>query len=223
VGGFSPHSTCDWPDQLVATVFAQGCPWGCPYCHNPHLLSARGADEVAWDDVLAFLRTRVGLLDGVVFSGGEPTFQEALSAAIDDVRELGFRVGLHTAGHFPDRLASVLPRVDWVGFDVKAPWREYSRVTGIAGSGDVARRSLAHVIDGGVDFEARTTVHPALLSTADLSALAGELRVAGVRRWAIQGFRSEGCRSALPDATVRSADLPVGLAEGFEHLELRTS
>ncbi len=80
VGGLSPHSSCDWPGQLVATVFAQGCPWACAYCHNPHLLPARGSDEIAWEEVLAFLRTRRGLLDGVVFTGGEPTLQEALPA-----------------------------------------------------------------------------------------------------------------------------------------------
>ena len=47
-----------------------------------------------------------------------------------DVRELGFQVGLHTGGQFPERLARVLPQVDWVGFDVKAPWDAYERVTG---------------------------------------------------------------------------------------------
>ena len=129
VGGLSPHSSCDWPGQLVATVFAQGCPWACAYCHNPHLLPARGSDEIAWEEVLTFLRTRRGLLDGVVFTGGEPTLQDALPAAIADVRELGFQVGLHTGGQFPTRLARVLPQVDWVGFDVKAPWDDYDRIT----------------------------------------------------------------------------------------------
>ena len=184
VGGLSPHSSCDWPGQLVATVFAQGCPWACAYCHNPHLLPARGSEEIAWADVLAFLQTRQRLLDGVVFTGGEPTMQEALLGAVADVRALGFQVGLHTGGQFPDRLARVLPHVDWVGFDVKAPWGEYERVTGIPGSGAVARESLAILVASGVPFEARTTVHPALLSADDLSLArraAGECRRAQLR------------------------------------------
>lgn len=223
VGGLSPHSTCDWPGQLVATVFAQGCPWACAYCHNPHLLPARGADEVAWEDVLAFLGTRVGLLDGVVFSGGEPTRQEALASAIDDVRGLGFRVGLHTAGQFPDRLAGVLPRVDWVGFDVKAPWELYEGITGVAGSGDVARASLSCLVASGVEFEARTTVHPDLLSADDLSMLAEELCALGVRRYAVQGFRPQGCSSDLRPASLNAANLPAGLADRFGWFELRDS
>ena len=164
VGGLSPHSSCDWPGQLVATVFAQGCPWACAYCHNPHLLPARGSDEIAWEEVLTFLRTRRGLLDGVVFTGGEPTLQDALPAAIADVRELGFQVGLHTGGQFPTRLAGVLPHVDWVGFDVKAPWDVYDRMTGSRAAAKRRVRASSLLVASGVPFEARTTVHPALLS-----------------------------------------------------------
>jgi pyruvate formate lyase activating enzyme len=221
VGGLSPHSSCDWPGQLVATVFAQGCPWACAYCHNPHLLPARGSEEIAWEEVLAFMRTRQGLLDGVVFTGGEPTLQDALLSAIADVRELGFQIGLHTGGQFPDRLARVLPHVDWVGFDVKAPWEVYDRITGVIGSGETARESLALVAASGVSFEVRTTVHPALLSADDLTTLADELVEAGVRRYAVQGFRPQGCAGDLPSASLSSANLPPGLADRFEEFEVR--
>ncbi|MEI7814920.1 MAG: anaerobic ribonucleoside-triphosphate reductase activating protein [Coriobacteriia bacterium] len=223
IGGLSPHSSCDWPGQLVATVFAQGCPWACAYCHNPHLLPARGSDEIAWEEVLTFLRTRQGLLDGVVFSGGEPTLQDALLGAIADVRELGFQVGLHTGGQFPERLARVLPLVDWLGFDVKAPWDDYDRITAVAGSGASARASLALVVASGVSFEARTTVHPALLSPNDLSMLAEELQVAGVHRYAVQGFRPRGCVGDLPLVSLSSGDFPLGLGDRFEHFEVRDS
>ena len=223
VGGLSPHSSCDWPGQLVATVFAQGCPWACAYCHNPHLLPARGSDEIAWGEVLAFLRTRRGLLDGVVFTGGEPTLQDALPSAIEDVRALGFQVGLHTGGQFPERLARVLPSVDWIGFDVKAPWDDYGRITGVLGSGDAARESLALVAGSGVPLEVRTTVHPVLLSADDLSTLADELVAAGVRHYAVQGYRPQGCVGDLPAASLSSADLPPGLGDRFEHFEVRES
>jgi pyruvate formate lyase activating enzyme len=223
VGGLSPHSSCDWPGQLVATVFAQGCPWACAYCHNPHLLPARGSEEIAWEEVLTFLRSRRGLLDGVVFTGGEPTLHDALPAAIADVSELGFQVGLHTSGQFPSRLARVLPQVDWVGFDVKAPWDAYDRVTRVVGSGGAARESLSLLVASGVPFEARTTVHPALLSADDLWVLVDELLAAGVRRWAVQGFRPQGCVGDLPTASLSSANLPPGLGDRFEAFEVRES
>jgi pyruvate formate lyase activating enzyme len=223
VGGLSPHSSCDWPGQLVATVFAQGCPWACAYCHNPHLLPARGSEEIAWEEVLAFLRTRQGLLDGVVFTGGEPTLQDALVDAIADVRELGFLVGLHTGGQFPGRLARVLPHTDWVGFDVKAPWGDYERITGVPGSGEAARESLALIVASGIPFEVRTTVHPALVSADDIAVLADGLAAAGVRHYAVQGFRPQGCVGDLPIASLKQADLPSGLSDRFETFEMRES
>ena len=82
VGGLVPLSTTDYPDHLSAVVFCQGCPWRCAYCHNPHLLPRRSDSEIAWPDVLAFLDRRRGLLDAVVFSGGEPTLQRALPDAM---------------------------------------------------------------------------------------------------------------------------------------------
>lgn len=223
VGGLSPHSSCDWPGQLVATVFAQGCPWACAYCHNPHLLPARGSEEIAWEEVLAFLRTRQGLLDAVVFTGGEPTLQDALLGAVADVRELGFEVGLHTGGQFPDRLEAVLPLVDWVGFDMKAPWDAYDRITGVSGSGAAARRSLALIVASGVVFEARTTVHPALLTADDLLTIENELLDAGVRHYVVQGFRPHGCVGDLPAASLTRANLPPGLGDRFESFEVRES
>ena len=173
--------------------------------------------------MLTFLRTRRGLLDGVVFSGGEPTLQEALPAAVADVRRLGFRVGLHTGGQFPQRLARVLPQVDWVGFDVKAPWDAYDRITRVAHSGEAARESLSLLVANGVAFEVRTTVHPALLSADDLAVLGDELLSVGVRRWTVQGFRPQGCVGDLPIASLSAANLPPGLGDRFEAFEVRES
>ena len=196
VGGLTPLSTADWPGMLAAVVFCQGCPWRCGYCHNPDLIPARGDHEIPWEDVLAFLRRRQGLLDGVVFSGGEPTAQAGLLDAMREVRALGFKIGLHSGGMYPQRLASVLPLVDWVGLDVKAPFADYARVTGVAGSGERAGAGLLEVVASGVAHEVRTTVHPALLADADVVGLAHDLAARGVKHYVIQAFRSQGCGDA---------------------------
>ncbi len=193
VGGLTPLSTTDWPGMLTAVVFCQGCPWRCSYCHNPHLIPARGEHEIPWDEVLAFLHRRRGLLDGVVFSGGEPTAQSGLVDAVREVRALGFKIGLHTGGAYPRRLAGVLPWLDWVGLDAKAPFTEYARITGVAGSGEAALASLDTVLASGVETEIRTTVHPSLLADAEVLALARTLAAHGVRRQRLQAFRSTGC------------------------------
>ena len=82
IGGLTPLSSVDYPDHLSAVLFCQGCPWRCRYCHNPHLLPPRGRGEIEWRDALDFLERRRGLLDAVVFSGGEPTLHPGLADAM---------------------------------------------------------------------------------------------------------------------------------------------
>jgi len=154
---------------------------------------------LAWPEVLTFLRRRQSLLDGVVFSGGEPTLQRALGAAVRSVRGFGFKVALHTAGPWPDRLETVLSDLDWVGFDVKAPFEAYDAVTGVPGSGERVRASLRLLIDSGVPFETRTTVHPALLDAEALDHLAATLSGMGVRHMALQHARPTAMMPADPE------------------------
>ena len=225
VGGLTPLSATDWPGQLAAVVFCQGCPWRCGYCHNPHLLPSRGAAEIAWEDVLAFLRRREGLLDAVVFSGGEPLAQSALGDAMRVVRHMGFRVALHTGGAYPQRLAEVLPLVDWVGFDVKAPFADYASITGVAGSGIDALASVRLVIDSGVAYEFRTTVHPRQLPPQVVARLADDLAGLGVQDYVLQEFRAAGCaNAALADGlapSFLSESYSATIAPRFASFELR--
>ncbi len=198
VGGLERLSTCDWPGELAATIFLQGCPWDCPYCHNPHLIPAESDGAMDWGEVLDFLASRRGLLDGIVFSGGEPTLQRTLPEAMKAVRKLGFGIGLHTAGPYPARLAAVLPLCDWVGFDVKAPFADYARVTGARGSGDKARESLLLLLASGVAHQVRTTVDPALLDDAAVGRMGADLAALGVASHTLQEFRLTGTRAQRP-------------------------
>ena len=193
-------STTDFPGHLAAVVFVQGCAWRCKYCHNPEIQSRLEAPVISWAGVLDFLDHRQGLLDGVVFCGGEPTVDRHLDSAIDDVRQRGFKVGLHTAGIYPDRLRKLLPKIDWVGFDVKAPFDDYTNTTGVPGSGERAKESLNHLLASGVAHEVRTTRHPSLLSSGNLKSMATSLRRQGVEKFALQEFRPDGCVDERLDA-----------------------
>lgn len=205
VGGMTPFSATDYPGKLAAVVFVQGCPWRCGYCHNPHLQPRPGTSPLAWQQVLELLRRRVGLIDAVVFSGGEPTIDAALVDAICAVRELGFEVGLHSAGTYPKRLAQILPLLDWVGLDIKAPFAQYDRITQIAGSGDKALAAAEAILACGVDYEFRTTIHPSLLPEADILALAQSLARTGANNYVLQVFRAQGSRDEALNAVAMAA------------------
>lgn len=216
IGGMAPFTTIDFPGKLAAVLFCQGCPWRCTYCHNPHLLPFDGG-MLAWDEVCGFLRSRHGLLEAVVFSGGEPLAQVALPEAMDEVRALGFAVGVHTAGPSLHRLRAVLPRADWVGFDVKAPFARYAEVAGVPGGG-AARACLAELLASGVAHEVRTTVDAEILGRDALLAMADELVVLGVREWCLQRCRG---RNGRVDDALADANLLAELSARFAVVTVR--
>lgn len=199
IGGLQPFTTIDYPGALAAVVFVQGCPWRCQYCHNPHL-QAREAEPAGphWSALRGWLARRRGRLDALVFSGGEPTLDPALPAAMREVRALGLRVGLHTAGLSPRRLRAVLPLVDWVGLDIKAPLGDtalHDHITGVRGAAPAVRASLQALLASGVAHECRTTVHTSLLEADALPRLVGELTGAGARHVVLQPCRPPGVGS----------------------------
>lgn len=150
IAGLVPLSTVDWPGKLAAAVFLQGCPLACPYCQNEAILDPKVPGAVPWSQVEALLARRAGLLDGVVLTGGEALRQAGVVDAARRVREMGFGVGLHTAGAYPRALAKTLPHTDWVGIDVKAMPDDYAAATGF-GAGAKAWQSLDAVLEASAE------------------------------------------------------------------------
>lgn len=225
VGGITPFTATDYPGKLSAVVFVQGCPWQCGYCHNPHLQPRLQKSPLQWSRILSLLEKRTGLIDAVVFSGGEPTLDPGLPDAIADVRKLGFVVGMHSGGSYPTQLKAVLPLLDWIGLDVKAPFDRYERITGVANSGQSARISAEAVLESGVQYEFRTTVHQSLLNEQDVMELAQTLAAMGVQNYALQNFRAQGCRDkdlkAMTGAVNLSEDLVRRISAMFPNFTLR--
>lgn len=222
VGGITPLSTVDFPGQLCCVLFCQGCPWRCSYCHNTHLIPAKTADMIPWQSVEDFLTLRIGLLDAVVFSGGEPTAQATIVDAVRRVRDMGFRIGLHTGGAYADRLRELLPLCDWVALDVKALTSDYAELTGSKQAGEQVLDALDAIITSGVTYEVRTTVDWRLLPEEKLQLLSANLQSHGVNHYAIQF-----CRTAEQQAssfTPQQVDfIRNTIAPRFTRFELRDS
>ena len=226
VGGLVPLTTNDLPSQLSAVIFCQGCPWRCRYCHNPHLIAREADNNLVWEEVVRFLKERVGLLDSVVFSGGEPTMQRALPKAIKEVMNLGYKLGLHTAGQFPRTLEEILPDMHWIGMDFKAPPEKYREITGRDLRWGSIVESAEMIIASGSEYEFRTTYHPKLLSEKDLLRIASLLSDLGCQHYVLQGFRAQGCQdSELTDfeqCPMISKKLFCELKSMFEQFSLRS-
>ena len=202
VGGITLLSTSDWPGKVCAVLYVRGCPWRCPYCHNPEFHRLAGP-RYSWADVIEKLEERRDILDGVVLSGGEPTLHPYLADALEQLQCLDYKTALHTGGAYPDNLLSVIRKdlVDWVGFDLKAPFEEYELITQVPGSGKPARISLEILLDSDVECEFRTTVYPRTLNRERLCRLGEEVRAMGVERLVLQRCHdpSNGQRTSESD------------------------
>ena len=202
IGGLVSFTTIDYPGKLAAVLFLQGCPLRCPYCHNPMLQTTEREGAVSWEEAFGHLQKRKGLLDGVVFSGGEPLLQTHLKKAMEEVKALGYEIALHTSGVFPERLKDVLPLVSWVGLDIKAPREKYVTASGTTEAFQMGKRAfeaLDLVLAQGVSFEVRTTTDPRVVTKADILKLAYFLKAKGVRSYAIQEYRP--AQNGLPEPT----------------------
>jgi pyruvate formate lyase activating enzyme len=189
IARFRSRTADEWPSRLAASICLQGCPWECTTCVEPALQDSTAEGAISWATVMTALRRRRTVLDAVVFTGGEPTRQPGLADAMTQVRALGYSVGLMTAGAYPGRLAEVLPLVDWVGIDIKAPAAAYDTVTGQGVSAARAWKSLALLRDSGVDYEVTVTVDATVHSREHVLAMVRDIIRSGAHAPVLQQAR----------------------------------
>lgn len=151
----------DFPGRVACTVFFGGCDMRCPFCHNAELLDGTAPAVMDDEELLAFLKKRQGLLDGVAFTGGEPLLQQDLPELAARIRELGYPVKLDTNGTHPDRLKRMIRDglVQYVAMDIKNSPERYAETAGLPEMdlGPV-RESVSLLMNGTTDYEFRTTV-----------------------------------------------------------------
>ena len=107
IHGLQKMTLLDFPENVACTVFFGGCDLRCPYCHNFELVDGTAEPIMDDEEFFSFLKKRVGLLDGVAITGGEPLLRKDLPEFIRMIRELGFKVKLDTNGNHPDELKAL--------------------------------------------------------------------------------------------------------------------
>lgn len=189
IAGLQRVSLIDYPGYIAATVFLAGCNLNCGYCYNRWMIDETNVPEaLSIEELLNWLRTRVGRLDGVCISGGEPTIHEELAQLLRAIKGLGFAVKLDTNGTRPDHLSALLEEglLDYVAMDLKAPLDErYHRVAGCKVELAAIHRSMNLLRRWGLAYEFRTTVGP-LLDEKALQDIAYEIEENEI--WWLQPF-----------------------------------
>ncbi len=188
IGGLVSFTTIDYPGKLAAVLFLVGCPIRCAYCSNPHLIGV-GDGEYDPEKVFEWLQTRVGKLEAVVFSGGEALMQgDATIDYMRRVRDLGFAIGLHTNGFYPENLAKASDVIDWAGIDYKATKTNYEKLTGVNIAYERLLKSLDVWAKTGKPAEVRVTCDPRYVSPDDLLEIARDVANRGYKNFAVQKY-----------------------------------
>ena len=227
IGGLQKFSLSDFPGLISAIIFTRGCDFRCPYCHNPELVDpSRFASSIPLDEVMDFLRSRAGRLQGVVVTGGEPTIHPDLPAFLAGLKGMGFAVKLDTNGTNPGMLQRLAADrvLDYIAMDIKAPPARYASTV----QAPVAVKDLLLSVDlvrhSGIPHEFRTTFVEEFLSTTDVLAIA-EL-VKGCQRYVLQPFRGgkvldAGLKASEPENRIRLTEIARIVAAAGYTVELR--
>lgn len=204
IKGFQGTSLLDFPGRVASLIFYGGCNLTCPYCHNPSLvLEPNLLEDYSIPSLLDELKRRAAFIDGVVISGGEPTFDKGLLPLLQEIKELGLQVKLDTNGLAPQVLEEAMLRglVDMVALDLKTGPSRYCELH--SARVDVAQlvKSVRLLLEGEVDYEIRTTCVPGLVDDAEVKEIGALIR--GANRWMLQQFvpgnsLAESSRSLTP-------------------------
>ena len=192
--GIDKLSLLDYEDKVSVVLFSHACNFRCPFCHNgDSVLNAQ--EEIDFNDILTFLKTRKGLVDAVVFSGGEPTLEPDLEVKIKAVKSLGFLIKLDTNGTNPELLGKLLDDqvVDYVAMDIKNSPSLYAETAGVNNVNvENIKKSIAIIMKKAPDYEFRTTLVNELHKGMNYDAFY-EL-VKGAKKLYLQKFVDrEGC------------------------------
>ncbi|MDD3536357.1 MAG: anaerobic ribonucleoside-triphosphate reductase activating protein [Candidatus Cloacimonetes bacterium] len=167
IGGLQKFSLLDYPGELSAIVFTQGCNFRCPFCHNPELVEpSRYSTLLDTEKVLRFLYKRRKKLSAVVITGGEPTLQEDLIPFMRILKAMRYKLKLDTNGSQPEVLCKVIQAgvVDYIAMDLKAPPQLYHALTQSEIDVNKIMRSMELIRLSGIEYEFRSTYVPELLS-----------------------------------------------------------
>ena len=190
IHGLQKMTLLDFPGKVACTVFLGGCDLRCPFCHNAELLDGSAPALMDSEELLAFLKKRKGLLEGVALTGGEPLLRgRELTDLAEKIRELGYPLKLDTNGTHPERLRELIDRglVQYVAMDIKNSPERYAQTCGLETMdlGPV-RESAALLMEGRTAYEFRTTVVAELHDEESFRGI-GEW-IAGAQRYFLQKF-----------------------------------
>lgn len=158
--GIDTFSLLDFDNYVSVVLFTPTCNFRCPFCHNGETV-LRSNSQINFDEIMACLKSKKGLVDAVVISGGEPTLMPELKERIKLIKRLGFLIKLDTNGTNPKCLKDLIENnlLDYVAMDIKNSLEAYPKTCGVSQiNKDDIIESIELLKDNKVPYEFRTTL-----------------------------------------------------------------
>ena len=173
IAGLMKLTLLDYPGKVACTVFLAGCNFRCPFCHNASLVRG-GEQEISREELFAFLKKRLGILDGVCITGGEPLMSDGAAELARKIKSFGYSVKLDTNGSYPERLAEIIASgaVDYIAMDIKNAPDKYDIACGVNVDKSKIKQSVEIIKNSGIPHEFRTTVVKGIHTAKDISECA---------------------------------------------------
>jgi len=170
VYNLTKFTTTDYTGHLSCVVWLVKCNFRCLYCYNDDLVFAKEGEK-SLNEILDFLKTRVGLLDAVVISGGEAT-QHNLIEFCKEVKALGFKIKLDTNGTDKKQIEELisLNLLDYMAIDFKAQKEKFIEITKSNKYNEFIQ-TITYLINIDFPFELRTTINSNLLNEEDINKM----------------------------------------------------
>ena len=170
VYNITKFTTTDYVGHLSCIIWFVSCNFRCLYCYNDNIVYTKEGNYTQ-NNILDFLKTRVGLLDSVVLSGGEATIHNVIPIC-KEIKKLGFKIKLDTnATNLPQIKKLIeLNLLDYIAIDFKAPKYKFKEIVGVD-MYDNTIKTIQYLISIDFTFELRTTINKSLLDENDINSM----------------------------------------------------
>lgn len=185
----------DYPGKIACTIFFHGCPFRCGFCYNPSLVIREDSIDLSQTEILDFLKSRIGTIDAVCLTGGEPLMSIDVKF-LEKIKELGFKIKIDTNGSYPEKLQELVDKqlVDYVAMDIKSAKEDYEKTIGISFPLEKIEESIK-IISQLPEYEFRTTIIPAIHTKEKFQKMlewTTSIANKKIKTFSLQGFKNHG-------------------------------
>jgi len=190
-----PATFIDYPGKISCTIFLYGCPFRCGFCYNPSLVLKEETPDISQEEILDFLKSRIGLIEGVCFTGGEP-LMNIDEEFLEKIKALGYYIKLDTNGSFPERIKKLIEKklVDYIAMDIKGPNEDYQKIIGTNFPLEKIEENIK-IISKFPNYEFRTTIIEKIHTKEKVEAMlkwTTSLIGGKIKTFSLQGFQNHG-------------------------------